>query len=473
MDMDKYIGKQVVAFGAGDFGIQFAKKYNNVKLFLDNKVRYGEKITQQDTKIIIVNPDYYFNNIGGKSYIVITMKEWVEVANYLENIGKRFYFDYLPVSLLEYDTIDIGFFEIRSDKFDPIYWLHTFANGKKLVGCYGECHMILYRQLLNTSKKFKDNYIFISMPTINDYNNRYKILIDNLEIWRNCDVVILNENEYINSLRYFELTNKIKIIGITDSLLPDYKRLDGWNLIKMDDLNTIPFDLLIVMSKLHYKEIMQIAIESGIAENKIISYKVLNIPNLDFDAYCKIKNNKISIISNNCWGGILYSTLGLECLSPFKNLFLEDGDYLKCISDLKAYLSEKLIFDCYKMDTHSNLKYPVMKLGDIKIHCNHDSDPEIAKERWDNRIIKVNYDNLLIEMYTKQYKWARKFAQTKHKKKILFVPFDSTLQNAFKLELYPGQTEFYEAVNRSASDTGYMFKLLQILDGNIEVRYEE
>ena len=132
MDMDKYIGKQVVAFGAGDFGIQFAKKYNNVKLFLDNKVRYGEKITQQDTKIIIVNPDYYFNNIGGKSYIVITMKEWVEVANYLENIGKRFYFDYLPVSLLEYDTIDIGFFEIRSDKFDPIYWLHTFANGKKM-----------------------------------------------------------------------------------------------------------------------------------------------------------------------------------------------------------------------------------------------------------------------------------------------------------------------------------------------------
>lgn len=224
-------------------------------------------------------------------------------------------------------------------------------------------------------------------------------------------------NQYINSLRYFELTNKIKIIGITDSLLPDYKRLDGWNLIKMDDLNTIPFDLLIVMSKLHYKEIMQIAIESGIAENKIISYKVLNIPNLDLDAYCKIKNNKISIISNNCWGGILYSTLGLECLSPFKNLFLEDGDYLKCISDLKAYLSEKLIFDCYKMDTHSNLKYPVMKLGDIKIHCNHDSDPEIAKERWDNRIIKVNYDNLLIEMYTKQYKWARKFAQTKHKKK--------------------------------------------------------
>ena len=25
MDMNKYIGKQVVAFGAGDFGIQFAK----------------------------------------------------------------------------------------------------------------------------------------------------------------------------------------------------------------------------------------------------------------------------------------------------------------------------------------------------------------------------------------------------------------------------------------------------------------
>ena len=252
MDMNKYIGKQVVAFGAGDFGIQFAKKYNNVKLFLDNKVRYGEKITQQDTKIIIVNPDYYFNNIGGESYIVITMKEWIEVANYLENIGKRFYFDYLPVSLLEYDTIDIGFFEIRSDKFDPIYWLHTFANGKKLVGCYGECHMILYRQLLNTSKKFKDNYIFISMPTINDYNNRYKILIDNLDIWRNCDVVILNENEDLDVIKGYSskdvinaVRNDCKIIKVTPAFFMGYfpqacanrGQFVDWNVFTWEDKN--------------------------------------------------------------------------------------------------------------------------------------------------------------------------------------------------------------------------------------------
>ena len=280
-------------------------------------------------------------------------------------------------------------------------------------------------------------------------------------------------NQYINTLKYFEITNKIEIAGITDSRLPNYKKLDGWNLVKTNNLKMISFDLLIVMSKLHYKEIMQQAIELGIAEDKIISYKALNIPNLDFDEYCRIKNNKISIISNNCWGGILYSTLGLECLSPFKNLFLEDGDYLKCLSDLNIYLSEELTFDCYKRDIHSNMVYPVMRLGDIHVHCNHDSDPEIAKKRWNNRVTKINFENLLLEMYTEKHESARKFSQLKQKKKILFVPFDSTLENTCKLELYPGQAEFYEAVNRSAADTGYIFKLLHILDGDLKVRYEE
>ena len=88
--------------------------------------------------------------------------------------------------------------------------------------------MILYRQLLNTSKKFKDNYIFISMPTINDYNNRYKILIDNLDIWRNCDVVILNENEDLDVIKGYSskdvinaVRNDCKIIKVTPAFLWD------------------------------------------------------------------------------------------------------------------------------------------------------------------------------------------------------------------------------------------------------------
>ena len=55
-----------------------------------------------------------------------------------------------------------------------------------------------------------------------------------------------------------------------------------------------------------------------------------------------LQSSKISVIAINCWGGLISHTLGLEFRSPFVNMFLEEQDYLKLLSDLDYYLGMEL-----------------------------------------------------------------------------------------------------------------------------------
>lgn len=219
-----------VIFGAGDYGKKYASnKKSDLCLFLDNKVLYGEEYIQQDTGIKIVNPEYYFASNTSDKFIVIAIKEWVEVANYLEKKGKRFFYDYIPSSLIGYNTIDIGFFKIVSQNFDPFYWLDKFANKKKIAACYGECHMTLYEQLLNSSEEFAKDYIFLSMPNVNDYTSSYIDLLKNFELWSKCDLLLINESDDMNNFKKYypgKIMNSVKkdckIIRVTPALWGGY-----------------------------------------------------------------------------------------------------------------------------------------------------------------------------------------------------------------------------------------------------------
>lgn len=280
-------------------------------------------------------------------------------------------------------------------------------------------------------------------------------------------------NQYVNAFRYLEAVHKIKIVGLTDKRLPNYSSLDGWRFIRKNELQCTDFDWIIVMSKEYFTEIANDAKEIGVDESKIFSYKIMNIPNLDFEQYYLLKKSKVSIISNNCWGGLFYSTLGMECCSPFKNLFVEDEDYIRLLSDFKNYMSKELLFSCFGIDSHSHQKYPIMLLGDIKVHCNHDSDPKEAKMKWNRRIQKLNWDNIFVEMYTENVNIAERFARLdEFSNKIAFVPFKSDCGCVKQIEWYPGHIEFYETVNRNASDTGYMFDILDVLSAKISSRVE-
>ena len=210
----------------------------------------------------------------------------------------------------------------------------------------------------------------------------------------------------------------------------------------------------------------------GVDNAKILRGKILNIPNMDFKEYVKLKQSKLTIVSNTCWGGMLYATLGMECLSPFKNLYFYDTDYIKVLSNFKEYMEIEPQFQ--KFGSIGGRNYPILRIKDIDIHCNHDADPDEAIEKWNRRRKKINYNNMLVEMSTFDRKIAEKFCDLKnYNKKVCLVPFEMNCKYVVKLEMLPGQKEFWQTANETAVlgvDT-YNFSIIDLCNGIIKHRY--
>lgn len=185
-------------------------------------------------------------------------------------------------------------------------------------------------------------------------------------------------NRLFNNIKYYEAIGVIEIVAVTDKYFCQVSYVDNYSLIQPKDIITIEYDYIVILSNKFFGEIRQELMEIGVASQEILSYRFLEIPNVDVERYIQLKNSNISIVSNNCWGGIIYKTLGLECLSPFKNLFLNDEEYLKLLRRLPYYLSCEPSFYKYVYDDSRNMEYPVLLLDDISVYCNHDTDAEEA-----------------------------------------------------------------------------------------------
>lgn len=116
-----------------------------------------------------------------------------------------------------------------------------------------------------------------------------------------------------------------------------------------------------------------------------------------------LKNKKVAIISNNCTAGYVYQYFGLEYCSPTAGLFFTGEDYVKICSDLKGYFAKELVFispensknkiQLYGSNNWGN--YPVARLGDIEVYFMHYHSQEEAEQKWERRISRIDYDNLI------------------------------------------------------------------------------
>jgi Exopolysaccharide biosynthesis protein len=283
-------------------------------------------------------------------------------------------------------------------------------------------------------------------------------------------------NSMINLLKFYDDADQIDIVGITAQNLPDYKYLDGYQLLSMKEVRTTEYDYVMVLSDDYFTEIVDSAMTiSNVPREKIVSYHVMEIPYFNFFQYDFIKKQKISIVSNNCWGGVIYHTLGMECLSPFKNVSFSSWDYIKIVSNLKHYLSIDPIWTGKKeMDSNQNREVPMLQLDDVFIKCNHDLDAERAIHNWIRRRDKFNWNNILIEMYTEDPKVEKTFGKVTEQfhNRICFVPYESDEQYSMRLPLMRGQTKFYEAVNANAGigKNAIAYNILAVMEGKQRFR---
>lgn len=114
---------------------------------------------------------------------------------------------------------------------------------------------------------------------------------------------------------------------------------------------------------------------------------------LNLDKKRNLKNSDFSLIANNCNGAFMCHDLGLRFNSPFVNLWLPAKDYIKLLGDLEGYLSSELEF--VKDETVS---YPVGKLRDVTIYFQHYKTEEEARQKWAQRLSRLNMDNLFVLM---------------------------------------------------------------------------
>ena len=97
----------------------------------------------------------------------------------------------------------------------------------------------------------------------------------------------------------------------------------------------------------------------------------------------------ITFISQNCIGGVLYHDLGMQFLSPTVNTFIPQPGFVRLVMDLHHYMEQELIVEWGE-------EYPIGMLGDVEIHFMHYDTCKMAKDSWDKRKKRINWDKIFV-----------------------------------------------------------------------------
>lgn len=144
----------------------------------------------------------------------------------------------------------------------------------------------------------------------------------------------------------------------------------------------------------------------------------------------KIKNKDITIISNNCWGGIFYRNNNLEYLSPTLGLFFMAEEYIKFIYNIRYYIEQDITFINIEQSKYKdylkklNYNSPIGKIDDLEIMFLHYKNEDEAKEKWNRRKKRINWNKIIYKFSDQNmctYKHLQQFNEFNAKNKICFT----------------------------------------------------
>ena len=112
----------------------------------------------------------------------------------------------------------------------------------------------------------------------------------------------------------------------------------------------------------------------------------------------RLTNKDFSLITQNCVGGVIYSTLGMEFSSPTINMFIEDENFVKLVENLEYYMSVPATAkqDRYVDPIDNSIVYPKIQIDDIELCCLHYKDCNDAIAAWERRRKRVNLENVFV-----------------------------------------------------------------------------
>ncbi|MBQ8994226.1 MAG: DUF1919 domain-containing protein [Oscillospiraceae bacterium] len=277
-------------------------------------------------------------------------------------------------------------------------------------------------------------------------------------------------NFHLPRIQQMEDRGEIRIVGIYDKGIRYGKTLDGYPILKREEIVSTPHDYLFVMAGQREKEVIEEYMELDGDRQKVIPFRVLDIPNIGFQQYLDIKNAGFSILSETCFGGYISHTFGMEHLSPFKNLWIGGEDYLKILEDLPHYMSAtpQLAYYRESSNRYDQPVYPVLQLDDVQLMCNHDSDADAAVANWERRKAKINYNNLFATILTSSEEHMERFLSLKgYQRKLCFMPYETDRKGVVYIPV-EGNGDLY-SLHRVARDANNLLDIYTFFFG--EVRY--
>lgn len=177
-------------------------------------------------------------------------------------------------------------------------------------------------------------------------------------------------------------------------------------------------------------------------------------------------NKNFSIISNNCWGELIYPYYGLPYMSPTAGLYFFDEEYIRFVSNLNYYINTDLQFIDAQKSKYRDLLYkkgqencPIGLLDDVEIVFLHYKTKEEAKNKWDRRKKRICWDNIILkysQSISTKIEMMHKFEQLPYKK-VIFVIKDYQLKSQI---IYPG----CECNGCISNDTDYITKHFEPTD---------
>ena len=99
-----------------------------------------------------------------------------------------------------------------------------------------------------------------------------------------------------------------------------------------------------------------------------------------------------TIFCCNCTGGVMYHDLGERFLSPTVNLYMPCEDFIKFCENYEYYFSLEM------QPYNGNIKrdYPICTLGDLTLFMVHYSSFEEAKNKWNERKLRIKRNNIRV-----------------------------------------------------------------------------
>jgi exopolysaccharide biosynthesis protein len=145
----------------------------------------------------------------------------------------------------------------------------------------------------------------------------------------------------------------------------------------------------------------------------------------------KLKIKNPTIISNNCWAGIVSQYLGIKYYTPTIGLYFFSEEYIKFLERFDYYIKQKLeIIDTkdskyYDEMIKKNHKNAIVgKLDDVEIVFLHMKTGKEAIEKWNKRVKRINRRNIIFKFCEQNecsIEHIKRFENLPFKNKICFT----------------------------------------------------